>query len=659
MARLATKSPGKTQRVVPETPRTSRRQPCQTPRHSDRPDSLLLPLKSLKLESGDDSETTAHSTRSKTTSPRKTPKRASKKAVNYEISDNESHRRRWPEDDSANDLSDFVVPDSASEDELRRPPRSMRKEGAKTVQPIEKEGMRTPRRLFRKKDLIRRDSDERSDDAEDSVAEDTCNSTEGQPADEKTPGARPLQTKSINLQPWPVLDPFEKSPEKPEPSSPTKTSRKPSGEVRFVTPPTSPSKPKLRSPTKSAARIPPSPHRPSVDAFWSQDVINAWNDEYSPRKTPTARRILSSSDEDDGYHSPTESRRSPTKSPTKSLKKDKALVEQRKRFDAEKHALAAAFLTELDDTITDGQLAALAASTGGVRIVWSAKLLSTAGRANWKRETIRARPSSSPSKRTSDSSDAPSSAPPPPPPPTIRHHAHVELATKVITDADRLRNVLAHEFCHLAAFMLSEGARDAPHGRAFRGWAARVTDALAHRNIAVTTRHAYEIDYAYAWRCEGCGVEVQRHSRSVDPARQRCGTCRGVLVQVRPAPRTPRKGKVGGEEGGSRYQAFVKRWYKEVKWENEGWSMGQVMAELARRYRAEKEKEQLKGKNESAGDEDGAIVREKKESVEGDAVAEVEEVTVLESDEEGPVEDEEPDALERGLKALSLGGVKA
>jgi SprT-like zinc ribbon domain len=36
---------------------------------------------------------------------------------------------------------------------------------------------------------------------------------------------------------------------------------------------------------------------------------------------------------------------------------------------------------------------------------------------------------------------------------------------------------------------------------------------------------------------EGCGAEYGRHSKSIDPAKQRCGRCRGVLRQVRPRPR--------------------------------------------------------------------------------------------------------------------------
>ncbi|KAL8717289.1 MAG: hypothetical protein Q9225_005449, partial [Loekoesia sp. 1 TL-2023] len=151
-----------------------------------------------------------------------------------------------------------------------------------------------------------------------------------------------------------------------------------------ITPPTSPPKPKLLSPTKKV-RIPPSPHRPSIDAFWSQEVINDWNDQHSPKKTPKssrARRLNSLVEDDEDYLSPCETgRRSPSKSPAK---KDKQATDKRKAFNERKYDLAASFLEELDKTIVNGQITALAESTGGVRLIWTKKLQSTAGRANWK-----------------------------------------------------------------------------------------------------------------------------------------------------------------------------------------------------------------------------------------------------------------------------------
>jgi len=181
---------------------------------------------------------------------------------------------------------------------------------------------------------------------------------------------------------------------------------------RPVTPPPPSSPSKLKSPSKTKAHfIPPTPHRPSIDAFWSQEVVNEWNDQYSPRKTlesPRKQRFPQSlgpsSDSNNGPSSPTTSPRK--KSPTK---RDKAAVEAKKAFEASKHQLAEDFLRELDHAVTGGEIARLAANTGGVKIVWSKKLNSTAGRANWRKETARKGEEV-----------------------RVRHEASVELAEKVI-----------------------------------------------------------------------------------------------------------------------------------------------------------------------------------------------------------------------------------
>ena len=161
-------------------------------------------------------------------------------------------------------------------------------------------------------------------------------------------------------------------------------------------------------------QIPPSPHRPSIDAFWSQDVINDWNEQYSPQKVIQSPRKFQIQDEDEKL-SPSEfARKSPSTSPAK---KDKRIIKQRKLFDDKKHELATAFLAEIDQRITNGQIVSMANSTGGVQIIWSKKLSSTAGRANWRRETIRTQSAGGSASNT-----------------TYRHHASIELAEKVIDD---------------------------------------------------------------------------------------------------------------------------------------------------------------------------------------------------------------------------------
>ena len=199
-----------------------------------------------------------------------------------------------------------------------------------------------------------------------------------------------------------------------------KSPHKLKNDLRPHTPPLDASKIVFQSPSKSN-RIPPSPHRPSIDAFWSQQVINDWNEQYSPKKALKSSRKsrFQSADEDDVEFSPSESsHRSPLRSPAK---KDKEAVLLRKAFNDRKHEMATSFLAEVDQTIAAGQVSALAESTGGIKLIWSKKLTSTAGRANWRREAVRSKSADGTVSTTSH-----------------RHHASIELAEKVIDDEGAL-----------------------------------------------------------------------------------------------------------------------------------------------------------------------------------------------------------------------------
>ena len=338
---------------------------------------------------------------------------------------------------------------------------------------------------------------------------------------------------------------------------------KPLSKERPVTPPQSPSKSHLQSPSKTKARIPTPPYRQSLDAFWDADTANDWNEQYSPKKILKSPRKLEFLRSD--------SQQSPTSSPRKvqsPFKKTKAELEFKKAFETSKHRLAEDFLAELDTVVTNGKVRELAATTGGVHFIWSKTLNSTAGRANWRRETTKTRHLDG----TSTTSH--------------KHHTSIELAEKVIDDEDRLLNVIAHEFCHLANFMVS-GIKDQPHGRQFKEWGCKCSAAFGHRGVKVTTKHSFEIEYKYIWQCsnEDCGVEFKRHSKSVDPMRHTCGSCRSKLVQIKPIPR--KQGGAGGS--GTGYAAYVKANFAIVKRSMAGANQKEVMEAVARKYRAEKE----------------------------------------------------------------------
>lgn len=122
------------------------------------------------------------------------------------------------------------------------------------------------------------------------------------------------------------------------------------------------------------------------------------------------------------------------------------------------------------------------------------------------------------------------------------------------------------------------GVKDRPHGKEFKGWARKCSRAFSCRNVNVTTKHNYDIAYKYVWACTSCGIEFKRHSKSIDPTRQSCGTCKSKLVQVKPAGRA-----TGGALNG--YQTYVKENYAGVKKSNPEMSMGEVMAALGRDFR--------------------------------------------------------------------------
>ncbi|ORY15827.1 SprT-like family-domain-containing protein [Clohesyomyces aquaticus] len=359
-------------------------------------------------------------------------------------------------------------------------------------------------------------------------------------------------------------------------------------------PPASPSK--LVSPSKKKNRIPELPDlRPSIDAFWSAEVVNNLNDQISPAKpliSPRKQKWLKELtepveilfDDDASFPSPPTSPRKKSQSPTKNDAQAgsstvAAIRAQRKAFASTKHALAESFLTELDSTITGGKISELSRLTGGIKLVWSKTLKTTAGRANWRRETFRLRTGP-------ELTDVC---------PEVRHHCSIELAEKVIDDEERLYNVLAHEYCHLTTFMVSN-QRNNPHGAEFKTWARKVSDEFKHLGVEVTTKHSYKIEYKYVWECVQCGYEFKRHSKSIDQMRHSCGRCKGKLIQTKPTPRGNANGKKPGEK--SEYHVFVKENFSRVKKELEekglDAQMGKVMGALGEQYRERREAQKKK-----------------------------------------------------------------
>jgi predicted SprT family Zn-dependent metalloprotease len=289
-----------------------------------------------------------------------------------------------------------------------------------------------------------------------------------------------------------------------------------------------------------------------MDEFWSQDAVNDWNDEYSPRKVPKSQ---------------------PKKPSSKDQSKAKAAQDRldraaKKEFNAQKDKLARDFLLELDNKLTGGQISEMAGDSGGVEIVWSKTLNTTAGQALWKGVKIDGHDHIQGVQQGHG----------------LVHHATIELAEKIITDEHRLLNVMAHEFCHLCTIMIDD-VRKPAHGPVFQSWASKCTLLFSNRGVKVTTKHNYIIEYKFVWECTNCGIKYQRHSKSIDPTRLGCGACGSKLVQTRPKPKSAAASKPSKPNN---YHIYVKENMNRIKDENPGKTQKEIMSLVGQEYREAK-----------------------------------------------------------------------
>lgn len=167
-------------------------------------------------------------------------------------------------------------------------------------------------------------------------------------------------------------------------------------------------------------------YTPTVSGFQGQEVSNQLDSQSPPRKAHTLIRANGLASDRENFE--------PTKPPPSvvlqdllpkgPVERDSKKTQQKRSFDKEKYSLGALFLKDIDLKINNGRLEALTASTGGINLIWSKKLTSTAGRANWRREIVR---SPNPNEDISTA---------------YRHHASIELAEKIIDGEGWLLHLL-------------------------------------------------------------------------------------------------------------------------------------------------------------------------------------------------------------------------
>ncbi|KAI9059599.1 hypothetical protein FKP32DRAFT_1596164 [Trametes sanguinea] len=251
------------------------------------------------------------------------------------------------------------------------------------------------------------------------------------------------------------------------------------GSILILNEPRSARKPARRAPK----RVPRDSHADSDDADRAVD---------SPAAPSTFRSLVAGA-------RPAAPSPNPAKAKTPRMTKKMLLQAKKEHL----QAYAADFFKELNRNVFGGGLPET------TELVWSNRLLTTAGRANWRTDR------------------------------EGRHITHIQLAEKILDCEERIRNTLSHEMCHLACWVIS-GQPEEQHGSIFKDWARKVM--RKRPDVEITTRHNYEINHKYRWKCEDCDKVYGRHSKSINPAEHVCGACKGRLIpqfETR-APRTPK-----------------------------------------------------------------------------------------------------------------------
>jgi predicted SprT family Zn-dependent metalloprotease len=217
-----------------------------------------------------------------------------------------------------------------------------------------------------------------------------------------------------------------------------------------------------------------------------------------------------------------------------------------REWEAHRVKYAQALFDELDANVFDARLGRRGA---GCTIKWDSRINKSAGMAH-RRAT-----------RHKDGSST--------------HELWIALAPKVLSEERQIRDTLAHEMCHVAAWAIS-GEFKNPHGKVFKTWGRKVM--RARPDISVTTKHDYVINYKYEWQCTnvGCRKIYRRHSKSIDTTRQVCGACRARLAPLFATKEL------------SPYQQYVKAYMKTAQAAMPGATFGQISRALSDRWTAAK-----------------------------------------------------------------------
>ncbi|ORY21367.1 SprT-like family-domain-containing protein [Naematelia encephala] len=170
-----------------------------------------------------------------------------------------------------------------------------------------------------------------------------------------------------------------------------------------------------------------------------------------------------------------------------------------RRWEAARVKIALEVFRDLDERVFGSQLGP---EGFNAKIEWCKRLLTTAGTASFSRKIL--------------------------PNGEKAVVATIKMSVKVCTGEEQILSTMAHEMCHLATWLISDERKN-PHGRIFKSWGQKVM--RVRKDIQVTTKHSYQIEYKYQWQCVNtkCGHIYKRHSKSIDIQKSHCRICHSTL----------------------------------------------------------------------------------------------------------------------------------
>eukprot|EP00958_Prasinococcus_capsulatus_P012143 scaffold1206_cov388-Prasinococcus_capsulatus_cf.AAC.43 len=235
-------------------------------------------------------------------------------------------------------------------------------------------------------------------------------------------------------------------------------------------------------------------------------------------------------------------------------------------FSKQRVELSRKYYDEFNQKVMNGRL------PHDLEIKWNPKLNSTAGLTSYKRTGFGV---------------------------SAVYSAHIDLSVKVVDDVAKLRRTLAHEMCHVAAWIIDHVAkpcrlsglticwprlrRQPPHGAIFKAWGRKFSG--QYPEITIDTCHSYEINYAYRYQCtnEWCAKIYGRHSKSINTESQLCGSCRGTLKLL---PKLNKDGTEAKARRPSEFSLYVKENFASEKAASApGTPHGHIMKKLGDKFK--------------------------------------------------------------------------